>query len=177
MALQCPETGRYHVQSESVLLEVLDDAGRPCAPGEVGRIVATSLHNFAQPMIRYDIGDYAEVGGPCPCGRGLPVLDRILGRFRNMLTLPDGRRIWPRLSEGRYREVAPIRQYQVVQTGRAALEVRLAAERPLSADEEAKLRAMILGRIGSADFALTFTYHDAIPRSAGGKFEDFKSEI
>ena len=177
MALQCPETGCYHVQSESVLLEVLDDAGQPCAPGEVGRIVATSLHNFAQPMIRYDIGDFAEAGEPCRCGRGLPTLNRILGRFRNMLTLPDGRRVWPRLSEARYRDVAPIRQFQVVQTTRSALDVRLAVERPLTKEEEAKLRAMILGRIGHAGFDLAFTYHDSIPRGAGGKFEDFKSEI
>jgi len=177
MALQCPETGRYHVQSEGVLLEILDDAGRPCAPGEVGRVVVTSLHNFAQPVIRYDIGDYAVAGDACRCGRGLPVLDRILGRFRNMLTLPDGRRVWPLLSEARYRPLAPVRQYQVVQTSRAALEVRLVVERPLSAEEEERLRAMVLESIGHAGFDLAFTYHDSIPRSAGGKFEDFKSEI
>ena len=32
---------------------------------EVGRVVVTSLHNFAMPLVRYDIGDFAE---PPPMG-------------------------------------------------------------------------------------------------------------
>ena len=97
IALQCPHHDHYHVQSESVLVEILDEQGSPCAPGQVGRVVLTSLHNFAMPLIRYAIGDYAEVGEPCPCGRGLPVLTRILGRRRNRVVLPDGRRAWPNI--------------------------------------------------------------------------------
>ncbi len=77
IALQCPEHEHYHVQSENVLVEVVDQAGKPCMTGEVGKVVVTTLHNFAMPLLRYDIGDYAEVGAPCPCGRGLPVLKRI----------------------------------------------------------------------------------------------------
>src|SRR6185437_16003324 len=95
VALQCPRHEHYHVQSESVLVEILDEDGLPARPGEIGRVVLTSLHNFAMPLIRYAIGDYAEVGAPCPCGRGLPVIERLLGRRRNMVTLPDGRRAWP----------------------------------------------------------------------------------
>ena len=80
IALQCPDHEHYHVQAESVLVEVLDEQGRACAPGAIGRVVVTTLHNFAMPLIRYDIGDYEEVGEACSCGRGLPVLRRILGR-------------------------------------------------------------------------------------------------
>jgi phenylacetate-CoA ligase len=80
IALQCPAHEHYHVQSESVLVEVLDAKDRSCSPGMVGRVVVTTLQNFAMPLVRYDIGDLAEVGDPCPCGRGLPVLRRIAGR-------------------------------------------------------------------------------------------------
>jgi phenylacetate-CoA ligase len=83
IALQCPGSEHYHVQSESVLVEVLDGWNRACAPGTVGRVVVTTLQNFAMPLVRYDIGDLAEVGAPCPCGRGLPVLTRIAGRVRD----------------------------------------------------------------------------------------------
>ena len=34
LALQCPEHAHYHVQSENVLLEVVDAHGRACGPGE-----------------------------------------------------------------------------------------------------------------------------------------------
>jgi phenylacetate-CoA ligase len=90
LALQCPGQEHYHVQSEGVYLELLNAAGRHCAPGESGRVVVTSLHNFAMPLIRYDLGDYAEAGEHCACGRSLPVIRRILGRVRNMLRLPGG---------------------------------------------------------------------------------------
>ena len=92
LALQCPDHEHYHVQAEDLLVEVLDDQGRPCEPGQMGKVVVTTLHNFAMPLLRYDIGDYAEVGEPCPCGRRLPVLKRILGRQRNMFILPNGQR-------------------------------------------------------------------------------------
>ncbi len=95
IALQCPDHEHYHVQSENVLVEVLREDGTPCEAGEIGRIVVTALHNFATPIIRYRIGDFAEVGSPCPCGRGLPVLNRVVGRQRNMLVLPNGDLRWP----------------------------------------------------------------------------------
>lgn len=83
IALQCPEHEHLHVQSEAVLVEVLDEEGSPCTPGQIGRVVLTALHSFAMPLLRYAIGDHAEVGAPCPCGRGLPVLSkRIVGRRR-----------------------------------------------------------------------------------------------
>lgn len=176
MALQCPDHEHYHLQSESALVEVLDDSGTPCAPGRIGRVVVTPLHNFAMPLIRYEIGDYAEAGAPCPCGRGLPVVTRIAGRVRNMLRLPDGGLIWPRLSEGTYREIAPIRQYQVAQVAPERLEVRLVPERPLTADEEQAIRARINARIGHV-FEIVFAYLPEIPRGAGGKFEDFRCEL
>jgi phenylacetate-CoA ligase len=176
VALQCPRHEHYHVQSEGVLVEVLDERDQPCLPGEVGRVVATPLHNFATPLIRYANGDYAEVGEPCDCGRGLPVLNRVLGRVRNMLTLSDGRRIWPRLRL-RYEEIAPIRQFQFVQKSSSRIEARLVADRPLTAAEEERFRALVLARIGHAGFDIAFCYHDHIGRGAGGKFEEFKSEI
>ncbi|MGH7125970.1 MAG: phenylacetate--CoA ligase family protein, partial [Stellaceae bacterium] len=66
IALQCPEQEHYHVQMEAALVEILDAKGNPCAPGEVGEVVVTPLHNYATPLIRYALGDYAEVGAPCP---------------------------------------------------------------------------------------------------------------
>lgn len=79
LAMQCPAHEVLHVQSENVLLEVVDEAGRPCAPGEVGRVVVTSLHNFATPLIRYALGERAALSAPCACGRGLPVIARVAG--------------------------------------------------------------------------------------------------
>jgi len=175
IALECPASGLYHVMAESLIVEVLDEQGNPCRPGETGRLVLTDLTNFASPLIRYDVGDHGEPAGPCPCGRGLPTLKRILGRERNILRRPDGRQNWPFLGLSRYRQAAPIIQYQVVQRALERIEMRLVTERPLSEAEEAALAAILREELGYA-FALDFAYFPAqIPRPAGGKFEEFVS--
>ena len=177
LALQCPEQPHYHVQSENVLLEVVDAVGRPCAPGEVGRVLVTSLNNFATPLIRYEIGDYAEVGAPCSCGRGLPVLKRIMGRHRNLLTMPDGTRRWPRLGyQGGLQDIAPIERMQMVQHDPERIEVRLVMPRPLSPGEQEKLAAFIGKNLGHA-FDLRFEYVDSIRNQANGKIEQFISRL
>lgn len=179
LALQCPDTEQYHVQSENVLVEVLHDDGRPCQPGEVGRIVVTSLHNFAMPLLRYDIGDYAEVGGACECGRGLPMLKRIMGRQRNMAILPDGRRRWPSIELAGTSDLSdfpPIHQFQLVQRSLTTMELLVVALRPLTADEEHKLRGWIITAVGHP-FDVAFRYVESIERSPLGKFEDFRCEV
>ncbi|MCC7411863.1 MAG: phenylacetate--CoA ligase family protein [Gammaproteobacteria bacterium] len=173
IALQCPSgSGLYHVQAESLRVEVLHEDDRPCAPGEIGRVVVSTLHNFAMPLLRYDLRDYAEVGGPCPCGRGLATLKRILGRRRNMLVLPGGERHWPLVGFGEYRDVAPVRQYQLVQTALDRIEVRLVTDRALSAGEQERLAEVIRRWLGYP-YRLEFVYLQALAASAGGKFEDF----
>jgi phenylacetate-CoA ligase len=173
IAIQCPESDLYHTMAESVLVEVLDAAGVPCKDGEVGRVVISDLHNFATPLVRYDIGDYAERAGPCACGRGLPTLRRIVGRERNLIVMPDGTRHWPLVGFTRFRGIAPIQQYQLIQHERDLIEVRLVAERPVSPQEEAELRRVIQRALGHP-FTVTFSYFaDQIPRGPGGKFEEF----
>lgn len=177
VAVQCPVSGWYHVMAESLLVEVLDADDRPCQPGEVGKVVVTDLHNFATPLVRYAIGDYAEVGADCPCGRGLPVLNRIMGRRRNMLTLPDGRRYWPLGGFRKYRDVVPVRQFQLIQRSLHEIEVRLVVDERPTSDQEHRMGNIIRQALGYP-FRLAFVYFDKeIPRSSGGKFEEFISEI
>ncbi len=176
MALQCPEHPHYHVQAESVFVEILDHAGDPCPPGAAGRVIVTPLHNFAMPLLRYEIGDFAEPGARCRCDRGLPVLTRILGRTRNMLRLPSGDGRWLDLMPLERRAGLPIAQYQLVQHDYATIEARLVAERKLAPREEALLRDLV-ARCGAGGFAIAISYHDALPRSEGGKFEDFVCAI
>jgi phenylacetate-CoA ligase len=174
LALQCPEGKVYHIPSEAVLLEVLDRDGQPCRAGEAGRVVITLLHSYATPVIRYDIGDIATVGQPCRCGRGLPVLTRIIGRQRNMMIGPNGERFRPRLGWRLIREIAPVTQGQFIQHSVDKLEGKLVVARPLTPGEESLIRQHLSARMPQAT-EIVFTYVDEIQRSGNGKFEDFVS--
>ena len=178
IALQCPERDHYHVQSENVLVEVLDENGNACSPGQSGRVVVSGLHNFATPLLRYAIGDYAEVGEPCDCGRGLPVLKRIHGRVRNMLRLPGGKTRWPLIGllAPKHENLPALRQLQLVQKSLELIEARVVVPQPLSAEQEASLISMWQQRLGHP-FEIRITYPREIPRAAGGKYEEFRSEV
>ncbi|MCJ7837749.1 MAG: hypothetical protein MUP61_00860 [Burkholderiales bacterium] len=177
VAAQCPDGDAYHVMAESVIVEVLNEHDEACTPGQIGRVVVTDLQNFATPLIRYDLGDYAEAAEPCPCGRGLPTLKRILGRRRNMVRLPDGRLLWPGIGGLRYRDIAAIRQFQFIQRELETIEVRLVADTPLSVDQEQQIGDFVRKAL-DFPFKLQFVYFSGqIPRGLGGKFEEFVSEL
>ena len=91
IALQCPVHNHLHVCSPSLMVEVVDENGKACDVGVPGRVLVTSLHNFAMPLIRYDIGDIAEFGEPCEAGITWPVLNQVNGRVRDSITLPNGK--------------------------------------------------------------------------------------
>ena len=177
IAVQCPVSGLYHVMAESLIVELLDEQDKACVPGQVGRVVVTDLHNFATPLIRYDLGDYAEMADACPCGRGLPALKRIAGRRRNMVRLPDGRTLWPAIGGLPYSKIAPIRQFQFVQRELEVIEVRLVCDAPLTAEQERRMGDVILEAL-DFPFKLQFCYFQGqIPRGPGGKFEEFVCEL
>ena len=148
---------------ESLVVELLDEQDKACVPGQVGRVVVTDLHNFATPLIRYDLLDYAEMADACPCGRGLPALKRIAGRRRNMVRLPDGRTLWPAIGGLPYSEIAPVRQFQFVQHEREAIEVRLVSDAPLTAEQERRIGDLIREAL-DFPFKLQFTdFPEQIP--------------
>ena len=126
------------------------------------------------PLIRYRILDHAEAGPPCACGRNLPVLRRILGRQRNMIAMPDGTRHWPAFPD--WLSVAPVRRFQMIQHDMQIIEIKLVCSRPLNAQQEAGIRAMLTEKFGHP-FDFRFNYQDSIAPGPNGKFEDFVSRV
>ena len=175
LALQCPDHDHLHVQSEHVLLEILREDGSPCAEGEVGKVVVTDLHNFAMPLIRYVIGDYAEAGSACACGRGLPVIRRIAGRASNLCVDPTGRRFWPLLSPKFWLDT-PILQRQLIQHSPENIEVRYVAPAELTVEQRARV-VEGLTRTLRYPFAFKFVKVEQIERARSGKFEEFVSAM
>ncbi|MGE0629626.1 MAG: phenylacetate--CoA ligase family protein, partial [Hyphomicrobiaceae bacterium] len=85
---QCT-AGRYHMQEDLVVHQVVDGHHKPAAAGSKGELVMTSLIQYTQPLIRFATGDVivnTVEDGPCACGRHQrvfvhPVLGRITDKF------------------------------------------------------------------------------------------------
>jgi len=179
LAIQCPAADHYHVQSENVLLEIVDEDGLPCEPGQPGEVLITSLNNFATPLIRYEVGDIAEFGEPCSCGRKLPVIRKILGRKRNRLILPTGESRFPYLGE--YGSIHALTgqtpdQIQWIQHSTKEIEVKIVLQRPFTSEQAGKVARQMQHNFGHP-FEIRFTYLDEIPKGANGKYEDFISLV
>lgn len=112
-AYECDEHSGLHIDMERAILEVVDDKGNPVS-GKEGKIVATSLLNFAQPFIRYETGDIGILSDSiCKCGRETPKLIKLVGRTTDYLNI-DGKKIGsPVLTVlmGKF----DIEQYQIIQ--------------------------------------------------------------
>ncbi len=177
IALQCPDQpANYHLMAEHLLVEVLDSEGNYCPPGTAGRVVVTALHNFAMPLIRYELGDYAILGHECPCGRGLPVVTEILGRARNMITLQDGSQHWPSFPAELWLNVAPIRQFQLEQTKPDLIIAHYLLGRSLTQSEQSNLRSKLAESLRFRG-TIQFMQHSSPLHQPGIKFEDFVNRL
>jgi phenylacetate-CoA ligase len=177
IAIQCPEGGLYHVMAEALHVEILDSLNRACAPGDTGRVVVTDLHNYASPLIRYDIADFATVAGPCSCGRTLPTLARIIGRERNLLRRRNGDRHWPLVGFHDFDKVALIRQYQIIQHTLDDIELRFVTDEPLHDAQQHHLTAIVAAALGEGFRYRLSQTRTRLQPGPNGKFEEFVCRV
>ena len=176
LAWECPEKG-FHINSEHVLLEIVDEQGRDVHPGQIGRVLVTTLENRLAPLLRYEIGDYAIAAeGRCRCGRTLPLIGKIIGRGMNLFVLGDGRKIppWPFCLAVRKR--TEVKQFQIVQTSVSSYIVRVVTDSAFSAEAGQVIKAGF-DQIAGIDVSVDFQRVPQVPRSPGGKYMTALSQI
>lgn len=104
-AFECEERNGFHLISARCHAEVLDD----------GRLIATDVTNRAMFMPRYDTGDLVQMSGrACPCGRGLPLIDKVIGRQNDIVIDPSGAAVHSEFFTHMFREDARIQAFQIV---------------------------------------------------------------
>lgn len=134
IAATCPYCERFHVHSEVVRLEVLDEQGVAVAPGQTGWVVVTPLYNFAMPLIRYDHADQARVGQPGKCRITLPTLDAVDGKVPTVFAFPGGRQVRPVVPFGSVIKLLGAQAFQVAQVAEDRCEFRIVPGRLSPAD-------------------------------------------
>lgn len=172
---QC-EKGSAHINAENLFVEILDDDNQPVI-GKPGRIILTELHNRAQPLIRYEVGDYGVLSDePCPCGRTLPVLNNVCGRAYDIIIGPEGRKYHPEffiyIFEDIKRQGEAVEQFQVVQQERV-LKLHVVEGKEFSAQTKDAIINPLRREFGEY-FCYEVIPVDSIPREPSGKLRVVK---
>jgi len=163
-----------HLYEDLLVVEPVDDAGRPVATGTAGaRLWVSVLSSRALPLIRYEMSDCVALGGRgCPCGRVFRVVEAIEGRSEDVLAMASSAgvtRIHPNVFHDVLDTLAAA-GWQVRQEGASALTLLVAA--PAGSPRPDELAARVSAAVQAAGGArprVTVRMVGTIPRTALGK--------
>ncbi len=150
VAHQCL-AGNYHLAIENMIVELLDDDGKPVANDAAGEITVTHLDAVGMPLIRYRTGDMAAWGSTsCPCGRHLMCLADISGRQTDMLRRPDGGYAHALSLIYVLRDTPVVRTFQIEQQADLSVDIHVEVERSLTTADEARMIGQMHQQLGGS---------------------------
>lgn len=178
IAQECKEHNGLHIFSENVIVEVLDDNDQPIKEG-IGRIILTLLHNYAMPLIRYEIGDMAEIDNTmwekCECGVTLPRIKRIIGRTFDLITFPNGNKVGGTFWTLLMRSIEDVDRFQVYQDNIGHIKITYTSKSINDIDKN-----LILKKIYEYGGKNTFVEMERVnyleDRASVGKYQFVKSD-
>jgi phenylacetate-CoA ligase len=164
IASECNVHHGLHVAAESIYTEVR-------GTGETGPILVTDLSNFAMPLIRYQTGDVITMSSrTCPCGRGLPLIEKVEGRDADYVVTPAGKLISGiSLTENFAVLIRGAAQVQIIQETLTHLRVRMVVDHQFTDQSREDIRKLVLETFGQTmNYDLELV--DVIPQEASGKY-------
>ena len=176
IAHECPQGG-MHITAEDIIVEIVDAAGQPLPPGASGAIVITHLASADFPFIRYRTGDVGALDpAPCPCGRGLPLLQKVEGRSTDFVVAQDGTVMHGLALVYILRDLPQVRQFKIIQEHLALTRVLLVALPTLDGPTRAAIQAGFRARLGAA-VEVDIDEVAEIAPEASGKFRYVISKV
>lgn len=168
---QCSHGG-MHISPEYGVVESVEVDGE-------NHLVSTGLFNKAMPLLRYDTGDlveWADSSTTCPCGRGLPLVGKVLGRADDYILTPDGRFVGPAPLSLAFQSVSGIREAQIHQETPEAATVLLVVGDGFGTDQRLHLDGELRARLGN-HIAIEYELVESIARTTWGKRRLVDSQV
>lgn len=155
--------------TKGVFLEVLTKEGEITTNG-VGDILVTSLINYAMPLIRYNIGDMAEL----ETKNNIQTIKKLYGREVDMFKTKDGSFVDGEFFSDLFYYMEWVYKYQVIQKDYDYILVKIATKSPNNKDIE-YIKNGIIKAMGECRVDVEIV--DDIPQLSSGKFRYTISEI
>ncbi len=170
--------GQFQLDSELLFVEILDANGHVLPPGEVGRIVITSLYNKAHPFIRYDIGDMGSLSQKSTPRK--PILENLQGRTSDIALLPSGK-VVPGLTfyyvtKSVIEEDGNVQEFVIEQIAKDTFKFTYTSNRELTATEKQRVEKATKTYL-EPGLNVLFEKVRVMGRSNRGKLKQFKSSL
>jgi len=167
VAHECPYGG-MHISAEDIIVEIVDASEKVLPAGETGEIVVTHLATREFPFIRYRTGDIATLRRrPCPCGRGLPMLDEIQGRNTDFVVAEDGTVMHGLALIYVLRDLPEVASFKIVQETRRLVRVQIVPAGPLTPALEAHIVEGFRARLGRGVDVQIESVAEILPEKSG----------
>lgn len=176
IAFACSNHVGMHVAVDCYRLEVVGPDSRPLPPGETGRILVTDLENHVMPLIRYDIGDLGRwLEGPCSCGRELPRMGDLEGRFVDRQRRVTGDAVSPWQVERTLQGVPELRYFQVVGHGSSVTLSAVAASSSVDRATVGEDCTRRLRHVLGEGVPIRVEWREGLPLEPNGKYRFVKN--
>lgn len=171
--------GNWIINNETLLVEIIDDEGKPCLPGIEGRVIVTSLLNKAMPFIRYDVGDRAVLADGMKDSYQL--MQRVAGRNNDIIRLPSGKvamgfTIYYLAKELLEKGDIRVNEFVMVQKALDVFEVHYSADQDLTNNDKQLLLAT-LEQYLEPGLSCSFIRKEYVGRTHAGKLKYFRTEV
>jgi phenylacetate-CoA ligase len=159
-------------------MEITSNDGEQINCGE-GKILATTLKNYAMPLIRYDTGDLGNIiEDICSCGRGSRLLKEVIGRDKELLVTPGGKSVhgaaFYNNMIAEFKDANNIIECQIIQRKKDSLIFNMVCSDDFDQTQLEGIREIVMKKNG---WDVEFRFVDEIERTKAGKYKFIVSEI
>lgn len=176
-ACECSQHKGMHLFMDGVYFEFITSDGKAAKPDEIAQLIVTDLFNYGFPLIRYRIGDVGMLSEkPCECGSPLPLMSKLYGRDRDILTDQNGNPKPGYLFVEVFNKHHIPGQFQVIQENRDSVLVRAVKKDGYLIHHEKLILEKFKVLLGKG-MKIRFEYVEEILRESSGKFKYVHSMI
>lgn len=167
-ATEC-EFGNMHLNTDYSYVEIVDADGNHT--DDYGYVVGTTYHNLTMPLLRYRLQDRAKwKRGRCSCGRVYPMIERVVGKYEDLIYASTGSPVSASLVTFVFKEMQHIQKSQVAQVAPSRWEVRVVPTEGFSDLDRQQLIKRFLTLVDPG-LTIDVVLRKDIPRTEAGKYQ------
>lgn len=170
-------TYEWQLNQEDLFVEILNDSNEPVSEGSLGNIVVTSLHNKANPFIRYKVGDIGAIKSISPKKK---ILLNLQGRVNDFAILPSGKKAsgmsFYVLTKVIMGNEGNIKELKIIQTNINKFIIEYSSQTEFS-ENQIKFISSKFDEYLEEGLTYEFIRRDNLERTLSGKLKQFESKL